>query len=139
MFGIRTRRRARWNGAGLGGRRSGDSDAEPQTRAYLLTEERSFCTLMVSTLLNGGKESGQCAFDQLSPRVDAFADGREVRHIHGWELPDGHWARALGLDRNWMLGTDDVLREEISPVSSIQPDRVRRSAGNGGRENTAPQ
>ena len=96
-------------------RRSGDSDAEPQTRAYLLDQERSFCTLMVRTLLEDSKESGRYAFDALSPRVNAFADGSEVPYIHGWELPDGHWARGLGLDRDWTLGSDDVLREEISP------------------------
>ena len=107
--------------------RSDDSDSEPQTRAYLLGQERAFCTLMVNTLLNDSKESGRYAFDALSPRVNALADGAEVRNIHGWELPPGHWARALGLQSDWTLGADDVLREEIRRVSSIHPDRVRRS------------
>lgn len=101
--------------------RSDDSDSEPQTRAYLLGQERAFCSLMVRTLLEDGKESGRYAFDALSPRVNALADGDEVRSIHGWELPPGHWARALGLQSDWTLGADDVLREEISRAPSRPP------------------
>jgi len=49
--------------------------------------------------------------------VAAYADGSEVRYIRGWELPDGHWARGLGLNRNWTLGSDNILR----PFKSTGP------------------
>ena len=95
-------------------RKTGGSDAEPELREYLRNWEEGFMAQAVSTMMKDGVESGQYALDALSPRVDALADGREVRGIHAWLLPDGHWARKLGLDRNWTLGADDVLREEIS-------------------------
>ena len=97
------------------GRHKNAGPGEPEVRAYLLNWERGFMHQAVSTMMADGVESGQYALDALSPRVDALAEGREVRGIHGWLLPDGHWARKLGLDRDWTLGADNVLREEISP------------------------
>lgn len=106
---------------------------EPELRAYLLDWERGFMTRAVSTMMGAGVESGQYALDALSPRVDALANGAEVPGIHGWLLPDGHWARKLGLDRNWTLGADNVLREEIStPGPKFVPPgnrAERRAAG----------
>ena len=95
----------------------------PNLRHARICSDKSgrFCSLMVRTLLEDGKESGRYAFDALSPRVNALADGDEVRSIHGWELPPGHWARALGLQSDWTLGADDVLREEISRAPSRPP------------------
>jgi hypothetical protein len=66
-----------------------------------------------------------------------LADGAEVRAIHAWELPDGHWARGLGLDRDWTLGSDDVLRPcEPPPGPRFVPPmnrKQRREAGWRGR------
>ena len=92
------------------GRHKNAGPGEPELRAFLLDWERGFMHQMVSTMMGDGVESGRYALDALSPRVDALATGREVKAIHGWELPDGHWARKLGLDRDWTLGADNVLR-----------------------------
>ena len=64
---------------------------------------------MCSTLAENPDWS-RTAWEQLSPRVDALAAGREVRGIHGWQLPAGHWALVHGINADWVLGADDVLR-----------------------------
>ena len=91
------------------GQRSNDSDAEQQTRAYLLADAKGFRLQMCSTLAEDPSWSRE-AWRQLSPRVDALANGDAVPAVHGWELPEGHWARVLGMHRDWTLGADNVLR-----------------------------
>ena len=49
------------------------------------------------------------AWEQLSVRVDALAKGEPMR-LHGYEMPDGHWAREFDERLDWLLGSDDVLR-----------------------------
>lgn len=63
---------------------------------------------MCSTLAENPDWS-RTAWEQLSHSVDALADGREYR-FHGWQLPDGHWALAHGVNADWVLDADDVLR-----------------------------
>ncbi len=96
-------------------RTRGTRGAEPELREYLRDWEEGFMVRSVSTMMKDGVASGQYALDALSPRVDALANGDEVRHIHGWLLPDGHWARRLGVNRDWTLGADDVLRPYEPP------------------------
>ena len=110
-------------------RRNGDSNAEPELRAYLLEQAVDFRKLMANTLVGHSIESGQFAWDQCSGPVDALAAGRPYR-FHGFELPDDHPRRARGvrLDLDFEIGADDVLRE-IAPVPSIHPEPVRRSNG----------
>ncbi len=116
-----------------------DRDAEPELRAYLLEWEKRFMTQMVSTMLQESTEYGRYAFDALHPRVAVVAEGREVPGIHRWELPEGHWARKLGLDRDWTLGADNVLRPWEPPPGTpkfVPPlnRKQRREAGwRGGR------
>ena len=87
--------------------------AEPETRAHLLAEAKSFTTLMVSTLLEDDRESGQYAFDQLSPRVRALEAGQAVS-FHRYELPAGHRLSAPGAGHpcdTLELGEDNVVRD----------------------------
>jgi hypothetical protein len=49
----------------------------------------------------------------LSTGVDALAGGQPYR-LHGFELPPGYWALVHGVNADWVLGGDDVLR----PTSS---------------------
>ena len=118
-------------------RPSGGRGAESELRGQLLEQEKAFCTQMVSTMLNDGTEAGRYAFDALHPRVAALTNGDEVRAIHGWELPEGHWARGLGLNRDWTLGADDVLRPYQPPPGPrfVPPlnRKQRREAGWRGR------
>ena len=119
-------------GSGSVGKRKGASDAEPELREYLRDWEEGFMVRSVATLMAHSAESGQYALNELAPRVDALANGLEVGHIHAWLLPDGHWARKLGLDRDWRLGADNVLRPEESspPGPKFKPpgNRAQRRA-----------
>jgi hypothetical protein len=45
----------------------------------------------------------------LSPSVDALASGEAYR-LHGWQLPDDHPARVLGVNVDFILDEEDVLR-----------------------------
>jgi hypothetical protein len=67
------------------------------------------------------------------PYIDALREDREVI-VHGWELPDDHWARALGVDRSWTLTADDRLVPRDDP-QFVPPNRAQRRAmgqrGNG--------
>ena len=63
---------------------------------------------MASTLAEKPEWSAQ-AWEQLSRWVDQLANG-EAYFFHGWELPDDHPARVLGVNIDFMLGADDVLR-----------------------------
>ena len=47
--------------------------------------------------------------EQSSHSVDTLAGGEPYR-LHGWMLPDAHWALVHGVDADWVLGADDVLR-----------------------------
>jgi hypothetical protein len=92
-------------------------DDESATRAYLLEEAREFRRLMCSTLLEESAEMAQFASDQLSPRVDALANGRAVR-LHRFELPPGHVLSAphAGRPNDWLeLGEDNVIRRPAGP------------------------
>ena len=92
------------------GQRSGGQDAEPELRQYLLADCVDFRHRMCNTLAEDPSWSRE-AWRQLSHSVDALASGGEYR-CHGWELPDGHPARALGVQLDWVLGSDDILRPE---------------------------
>ena len=63
---------------------------------------------MASTLAENADWSSQ-AWEQLSHSVDQLANGEAYR-LHGWELPDDHPARVLGVNTDFVLGADDVLR-----------------------------
>jgi hypothetical protein len=90
---------------------------DAQTREYLLAEAREFRRLMCATLLDDdehGEEWAQFASDQLSGRVDALADGREV-WLHRFELPPGHVLSAPHAGHpcdSLVLGEDNVIRED---------------------------
>jgi hypothetical protein len=90
------------------GQRSGDSDVEPDLREWLLEDRKAFRRQMCSTLADDPEWSSQ-AWEQLSNSVDALANGDAYR-FHAWELPDDHPARGLGVNVDWVLGADDVLR-----------------------------
>ena len=49
------------------------------------------------------------AWEQLSQAVDALAGGGPYRR-HGYQLRLGHWALMHGVNADWILGGDDVLR-----------------------------
>ncbi len=63
---------------------------------------------MCSTLAENPAWSSR-AWEQLSGSVDQLAGGGAYR-LHGWELPDDHPARVLGVNTDFILGADDVLR-----------------------------
>jgi hypothetical protein len=81
---------------------------EPDLRAWLLKQDKEFRRQMCSTLAENPDWSSQ-AWEQLSHSVDALAGGRAHR-LHGWQLPDDHPARVLGVNTDFVLGGDDVLR-----------------------------
>jgi hypothetical protein len=93
---------------GTVGQRSGDQDAEPELRQYLLADHVDFRHRMCTILAEDPSWSRE-AWRQLSHSVDALANGKEYR-LHAWELPDGHWALVHGINAVWVLGCDDVLR-----------------------------
>jgi hypothetical protein len=96
-------------GAGPGsvGRRR-SADAEPELRQYLLADRVDFRHRMCTILAEDPSWSRE-AWRQLSHSVDALASGAEYR-CHAWELPDDHPARALGVNTDFVLGADNVLR-----------------------------
>jgi hypothetical protein len=81
---------------------------EPDLRAQLLQWRKSFRREMASTLAENAQWSAQ-AWEQLSHSVDQLANGEAYR-FHGWELPDDHPARVLGVNVDFILDEDDVLR-----------------------------
>ena len=81
---------------------------EPDLRAQLLRWHKWFRREMASTLAENAEWSAQ-AWEQLSHSVDQLANGEAYR-LHGWELPDDHPARVLGVNTDFVLGADDVLR-----------------------------
>jgi hypothetical protein len=81
---------------------------EPDLRAWLLKESKAFRRQMCSTLAESADWSSQ-AWEQLSHPVDQLAGGEAYR-FHGWELPDDHPARVFGVNTDFVLGADDVLR-----------------------------
>lgn len=69
-------------------------------------------------------------------RLDAFLEGREVRHIRRWDLPDWHPESSIyggDADDLFTLGPepDDVLtRDEVKTPAFVPPNRAeRRAAG----------
>ncbi len=84
------------------------TDAESDLREWLLEQRRDFRHRMCSILCENPDWSSQ-AWEQLSPEVDALANGKPAR-VRSHELPDGHWALAYGPDAGWELGSDEVLR-----------------------------
>jgi hypothetical protein len=90
----------------MGQRKSWDS--EPGLREYLLAECVAFSRSMCTTLAENPDWSRE-AWTQLSHSIDQLASGGEYR-CRAWELPDDHPARQLGMQRDWVLGSDDVLR-----------------------------
>jgi hypothetical protein len=89
------------------GRRSGDPDAEPELRAWLLADRRAFRHEMC-TILAESPSWSSTAWQQLSHSVDALAAG-EPYQVSGWQLPDDHPMRAR-VRAEFVLGADDVLR-----------------------------
>ena len=83
-------------------------NAEADLREWLLREGKAFRRQMCLLLAEDPAWSSQ-AWEQLSHSVDALANGGEYR-LHGWQLPDGHWALVHGVNADWVLGSDDVLR-----------------------------
>ncbi len=69
---------------------------------------QAFGREMAWTLAEKPEWSAQ-AWEQLSRSVDQLANG-EAYSLHGWELPDDRPARVLGVNIDFMLGADDVLR-----------------------------
>jgi hypothetical protein len=94
--------------------------AEPDLRAQLLEWRKGFRRDMASILAEDPGWS-RTAWEQLSHSVDALANGEAYR-FHGWELPDDHPARVLGVDVDFILDEDDVLRV----VSRERPSRSDR-------------
>ena len=81
---------------------------EPDLRAWLLKDSKAFRRQMCSTLAENPNWSSQ-AWEQLSHSVDALTNGKAYR-FHGWELPDDHPARALGVNVDFVLDEHNVLR-----------------------------
>lgn len=90
--------------------KSGDSEAEPELRAWLLADRTAFRHEMC-TILAENPSWSSTAWQQLSPPVDTLASGEPYR-VTGWQLPDGHPMRGF-VFTEFVLGADDVLR----PVS----------------------
>ena len=76
------------------GRRSADSAAEPQLRAYLLEDARDFRRMIVGTQLDDPAWRDYCWLECSKP-VDQLAAGAEFRFPR-WQLPDWHPMRAVG-------------------------------------------
>jgi hypothetical protein len=47
--------------------------------------------------------------EQLSHSIDQLANGEAYR-FHGWELSEDHPARVLGVNTDFVLDADNVLR-----------------------------
>ena len=84
------------------------TDTETELRQWLLADRVGFRKQMCVTLAEDPAWSAQ-AWEQLSHSVDAFAGGEPYRR-HGYQLPLGHWALMHGVNADWILGGDDVLR-----------------------------
>ena len=89
--------------------KAGDSNAEPELRAYLLAEAVEFRRNHVEILLDPEHDWAQYAWRELSKPVDQLASGRPYR-FHGYQLPDEHPMRSAYLNAELILGPDDVLR-----------------------------
>jgi len=89
-------------------RRDGPVDDGAAVREYLLAEAVDFRRDMCDTFLSGD-QAVEYVWVELSKPVDQLANGEAYR-LHGWELPDDHPARALGMNVDFVLGADDVLR-----------------------------
>ena len=124
------------------GIRAGVPDAEPWVRKFLIKEEVRFRKSM-STKLEGHKiENGETVFDHLTPRVDAFLEGRAVV-ISRWELPYNHRLfPKFGGDPadKFVLGEDDVLRPapDTTPKLKLNRKDRRRAGQRGHRFNGEP-
>jgi hypothetical protein len=81
---------------------------EPDLRTQLLKWCKWFRREMASTLAENPEWSAQ-AWQQLSHSVDQLAN-HEAYRFHGWELPEDHPARVLGVNVDFDLGRDNVLR-----------------------------
>ena len=98
-------------------RRSGNSAAEPELRAYLLADRVEFRHEMCVTLAENPSWSAN-AWARLSPPVDALAAGQSY-WLHRWELPDSHPQRFVGsVHDDLVLDERDVLRPASMPVRS---------------------
>jgi hypothetical protein len=84
------------------------TDTETELSQWLLADRVEFRKQMCVTLAEDPAWSAQ-AWEQLSHSVDALAGGEPYR-LHGYQLPDGHWALMHGVNADWILGGDDVLR-----------------------------
>jgi hypothetical protein len=92
------------------GRRSGEPDAEPELRAYLLAEAIEFRRNHVEILLDPEHDWAEYAWRELSKPVDQLANGAAYS-FHGYQLPDDHPMRsAFGPDADLLLDEHDVLR-----------------------------
>jgi hypothetical protein len=67
------------------GQRSGDANAEPELREFLLAEAIEFRRSMVGILLDPEHDWAEHAWGQLSGPVDQLANG-EAYSFHGYEL-----------------------------------------------------
>ena len=89
--------------------KAGDSNAEPELRAYLLADAVEFRRNHVEILLDPEHDGAKTAWEQLSGPVDQLANGRPYR-FHGYQLPDEHPMRSAYLNAELILDERDVLR-----------------------------
>jgi hypothetical protein len=81
---------------------------ESTLRAFLLAEREEFRHRMCTTLAENADWSRE-AWRQLSHSVDVLAAGEPYR-FSGYQLPDDHPARVLGVNVDFILDEHDVLR-----------------------------
>lgn len=89
--------------------KSGDVNAEPELRAYLLAEAVEFRRNHVEILLDPEHDWAEYAWRELSKPVDLLANGRPYS-FHGYLLPDEHPMRPAYLNAELTLDEHDVLR-----------------------------
>ena len=108
-----------------------------QLRDYLHADLADFVQTYESKALAAGDIAlASCKRTVHQARLDALLEGREVKGIPRWDLPDWHPESAKyggnPYDR-FTLGADDVLRpDEVTPRNTFTPPgnrAERRAAG----------
>ena len=109
--------------------------ADTRLRDYLHAELADFVSCYEDkALANGEIDLFEYTRESFRYRLDALLEGREVKHIHRWDLPDWHpeSTRYGGSPSDvFTLTVDDVLiLEEPAPPPRPLPNRKeRRAAG----------
>ena len=89
-------------------------------------------------LADGDIELASCTRSVHQPRLDALLEGREVRGIPRWDLPDWHpESTKYGgnpYDR-FTLGSDDILRPDPTTPKFVPPGNRAQRRGAGWRGN----